>query len=241
MKCWCGSDSFYLEYRSDYAKCLDCGTFVDVFMPSEDKLQAFYSMQNYWHDVQVNTYNFPAIEQRAVNDFNDRIPVWERVVRDLIASPKSILEIGCAHGGFLARCRTNGFERVVGVEVDPDTCAYAKQKFNLEEVHAGLWPNVPVEGAFDVVCGFDVLEHFADPLQAVKAVLDRLNPGGLCLWQTPCYRDNGNGWGQFKSGEHLHLFTDSSGKRLMTEAGLVNVGTGTSIWTDDMMLWGYKP
>ena len=101
----------------------------------------------------------------------------------------NLLEIGCAHGGFLSYCRNHGVKNVVGVEVDEKTCDFARKHFNLPFVVSGLFPDVslPIE-EFDAVTGFDVIEHFINPIKGLDGVAHILKEDGICLFQTPCYR-----------------------------------------------------
>lgn len=235
MFCWCGADRLE-SFIEHYGKCPSCGTIVALDRRSPDALKNYYGHESYWRTHVVQTYGHPDIEQRSHSDFRDRIPFWWNAVRDLAPNARSILEIGCAHGGFLSFCRDNGYERVAGIEVDESTCDFARKRFNLPEIHSGLWPEVEVEGCFDVICGFDVLEHFIDPLDAMVAVHNRLNPGGICLWQTPRW-DGQSTWEQFKPDEHLFLFSPASVTDLMESSGM-KCEIASSVFTHDMMVIG---
>jgi predicted O-linked N-acetylglucosamine transferase (SPINDLY family)/ADP-heptose:LPS heptosyltransferase/2-polyprenyl-3-methyl-5-hydroxy-6-metoxy-1,4-benzoquinol methylase len=239
-RCWCGGE---LGERINplYRRCTRCGTACLLRRPGENDLQKFYSMQGYWHDHQVNVVHFPPIEERAANDFRDRIPVWFNMLKGLKPDVKSLLEIGCAHGGFLSYSRERGVDRVVGVEVDAGTCEFARKRFNLPHVEAGLFPEVKLPpGKYDAVCGFDVAEHFLQPIQAMEAVRDLLEDDGVFLFQTPWYRGQDVNWGQFKPSEHIFLYTHSSMRRLMQAAGLELICVLPGLFPDDMFAAGRK-
>ncbi len=189
--------------------------------PSSDSLKQLYTFDGYWHEYVVNKFGYPSIEERADLDFKDRIPIWFSILKKFKPNAESVLEIGCAHGGFLHFCKYNGIKNVVGVEVDPKTCEFARNKFNLEYIIPGLFPDVslPIE-KFDVITGFDVLEHFTDPVKALKKVSEILKDDGICIFQTPCYRNDGKKWFQFKSNEHLFLFNEQNIYLLFDKAGL---------------------
>ena len=63
-----------------YGKCRDCGTLVLRRTLTEAELKSFYGYQQYWHEHQSKVTGHPTIEQRAKNDFQDRIPIWYRVL-----------------------------------------------------------------------------------------------------------------------------------------------------------------
>src|SRR5438067_1183380 len=147
-RCWCGGEPREPVHPL-YRRCPRCGTACLVRRPGESDLKSFYTMQGYWHEHQVNVVKFPPIEERADNDLRDRIPIWFNFLKGLKGDAKSVLEIGCAHGGFLYYCRERGIDRMVGVEVDAGTCEYARTRFNLPHVQAGLFPEVePSRGKY---------------------------------------------------------------------------------------------
>ncbi len=219
-RCWCGgilSNSIHKEYL----QCQNCSTFISINQPSQDELKKFYTFDDYWHNYVTGKFNYPSIEERAEIDLRDRIPIWFKILKKFKPNADSILEIGCAHGGFLYFCKENGVKNVVGVEVDPKTCEFARNKFKLENIIPGLFPDVklPLE-KFDIIVGFDVLEHFTDPIKALKTVKRLLKEDGICIFQTPCYNGEGQNWLQFKPEEHLFLFSRQNIFLLFDRAGL---------------------
>jgi 2-polyprenyl-3-methyl-5-hydroxy-6-metoxy-1,4-benzoquinol methylase len=236
VNCWCGGLLADTHIHPDYLRCSECGTFVSLEQPSSDELREYYGFESYWHDAMRNVYNQPVIEQRAENDRYDRIEFWWNDVSTLTDKRWSMLEIGCAHGAFLNVARERGFKRVTGVEPDPKTCEYARQKFNLPNIYAGLWPITMSDRPYDVICGFDVLEHFSDPLTAMAYVRLCLPKGGLYMFQTPCYRGETN-WDQFKPGEHLFLYDEKSIAKLMKKVGLT-CNIKPAVFSHDMVVYG---
>ena len=239
-RCWCGG-ALADSAHPLYGKCHGCGTLVLRRNLTEAELKSFYGYQQYWHDHQSNVTGHPTIEQRAENDFRDRIPVWHRVLASNHPAPRRVLEIGCAHGGFLHHCRQQGSETVVGVEVDEATCKFARDHFGLPHVVSGLFPAVklPVD-QFDAVCGFDVIEHFLDPVEGLRGVAKILAPGGVCFFQTPCHRGEGGDWKQFRPQEHTFLYTEESVRRLFEKCGLEVVETIPGCFPDDMFIVGRR-
>lgn len=239
-RCWCGG-RLTPSVHPLYGECAACGTQVLKEMLSEEQLKSFYTMGGYWHEYQNVLANFPTIEERSVNDFRDRIPVWHQLLARYNPAPERLLEIGCAHGGFLSYCRERGARNVVGVEVDEKTCAFARARFNLPHVVSGLFPEVqlPFE-KFDMITGFDVIEHFRDPLQGIRAVAEHLADDGMFIFQTPCYRGESSNWTQFKAEEHLFLYNEQSVRDLFARCGLTVTETLPGYFRDDMFVVGKK-
>ncbi|CUU08634.1 Glycosyltransferase, GT2 family [Candidatus Kryptobacter tengchongensis] len=235
-RCWCGGILKPCAHPS-YYECQNCKTFIVKDIPSRQKLENFYTFDGYWNDYVTNKFGYPSIQERAEVDFRDRIPIWFKILKIFKPNTESLLEIGCAHGGFLYFCKENGVKNVVGIEVDKKTCEFAKNKFNLKEIIPGLFPDVdlPIE-KFDVVAGFDVLEHFTDPLKALKHVAKILNEDGICIFQTPNYKGEGEKWLHFKPEEHLFLFNEQNIYLLFDRAGLDIIEILPGIIREDMIV-----
>lgn len=204
-------------------------------------MKEFYTLNGYWHDYQEKVDNYPSIEQRSYDDFGNRIPVWHEILSRFKSKPECLLEIGCAHGGFLHYAKEHGAKKVVGVEVDEGTCDFARKRFNLSHVVSGLFPDVslPFE-KFDAITGFDVIEHFADPVKGITAVSKLLKEDGIFVFQTPCYRGESETWNQFKPVEHLYLFDEGSIRELFCFCGLDISEMLPGYFKDDMFVIGRK-
>lgn len=244
LKCWCNG-RLSKSIHPAYSRCMDCGTFVLKKQLTDKQLKDFYTFDDYWHTLAVEVKHFPPIEQRAINDFNDRIPIWFDLLRQLNLkykpAPNFLLEIGCAHGGFLHYCRQHGLKDVVGNEPDEETCRFAKEHFGLPYVISGLFPDVSLPfDKFNAVLGFDVVEHFAEPVRALKKVNNLLTEDGFFLFQIPCYRDESEEWPQFKPPEHIFLYDSENIKYLFESAGLKIVQILQGCFKHDMFVAGHK-
>jgi len=242
--CWCGGE-LTDSIHPGYSRCADCATFVLKKQLNPEQLRQFYSFNNYWHGYAVNVKALPPIEQRAVDDFNNRIPIWFDLLRQLVRKfnpkPNLLLEIGCAHGGFLSYCRQHGILNVVGNEPDERTCEFARRHFELPYVVGGLFPDVllPFE-RFGVVVGFDVIEHFAEPVRALRKVYDLMGSDGIFLFQIPCYRGEGPGWPQFKPFEHVFLYDAQNVRLLFDRVNLEITEVFPGCFVNDMFVAGYR-
>jgi SAM-dependent methyltransferase len=115
-----------------------------------------------------------------------------RILDRLIArriEPKSdcrVLEAGCGTGGNLSM---RSFEHAAAFEPDAAARALATAK-SMVEVRDGALPDrVPFpRNSFDLVAMLDVLEHVDDDLGSLRAVAERLAPGGRLVLTVPAYR-----------------------------------------------------
>lgn len=217
-RCWCGGSLNETDI-SNFLQCGTCGTFVVRDYPEKEKLQNLYE-QEYWKTL-PKAFDYPTIQERAETDFNDRIPVWYKVLELFSPPPARILEIGCGHGGFLAYAKDRGYEQVVGIEPDPKVAEFGRGKFKLKHLLSGFFPDVELPHQdYDVVAAFDVLEHLLDPAGCLKAIHGLLRNDGVLILQTPCYRNEGRDWEQFApEHNHIYIFNRESVELLFQKAG----------------------
>ncbi len=95
----------------------------------------------------------------------------------------------CGTGFLLEQLAGRGFSGV-GVDLSPESVAIAQKR--LEELGAAdrLRAEVgsayePPEGRFELITLTDVLEHLEDPRACLRALRERLAPGGLLVISTP--------------------------------------------------------
>jgi SAM-dependent methyltransferase len=93
----------------------------------------------------------------------------------------ALLEIGCGNGFFLEEALARGWRTLRGVE--PSHAAAEKASRSIrpcitcEVMRPGLFP----PESFDIVCMFQVFDHFPDPRGVLSACHEVLRPGGLVL------------------------------------------------------------
>lgn len=112
---------------------------------------------------------------------------WEfDMAAEDIKGCRNVLEIGCGAGAFLERLmREDPGRTTVGLELNPDAAQAACDKGLHVEAREVEEFAVDHAEAFDVVCGFQVLEHVPAPDRFLKAAFRCLRPGGLCLLAVP--------------------------------------------------------
>ncbi len=176
---------------------------------------------------------FPAAEHGTPKpDFYYDV-VNEELLELLPPAAERFLDVGCARGRLGEEIKKRRPGAVVhGIELDPGAAEQAAKRLDrvfridLERELAGL------EETYDCIACGDVLEHLVDPWTVLRALTQRLAPGGhvvaslpnLRLWEVVrdlawngrfTYREAG-----VLDSTHLRFFTLHEMKRLFESAGL---------------------
>ncbi len=144
----------------------------------------------------------------------------------LIGPTEDVLEFGCGGGELLSRLSAGS---KVGVDINEAALADARRKGL--EVYAGL-DAIPSDRRFDVILSNHCLEHVPYPIGALRALRERLRPGGrliLCVpiddWRIQRRYD------PLDVNHHLHTWTPLTLGHTLTEAGFevgpMRILTGT--------------
>lgn len=250
--CWCG-DYRQFAWSPAYNVCRVCGTLVSRVSLAADPTRVardegeLYS-KDYWLRRQQEKYGLPPIQQRARQDLPERCVHW---LRDVLAHRPPgpdvrVLELGCAHGGFVALLGWAGYG-AAGVEMSPWVVDFARSTFGADVVAGPLERHCPwPEGSFDVIVMNDVIEHLPDPVGTLATAVRLLKPDGLVLVQTPEYKEHLS-WADLeragdvatrpmagKEEEHLFLYSHRSTRLLWERLGLGHVRFLPALFPYDM-------
>jgi len=160
-------------------------------------------------------HRYGAMDASPRSDLAERLPPGCR----------RVLDVGCSQGASAAALRAAGVVEITGVEPDAGDAAVAARVYDrvlvvyLSDIREA-WG-----GTFDAILFGDVLEHLADPSDALAAVRPWLSPAGRVIASVP---NAGNGsviadllggrWDYVPystlSGTHLRFFTRASVARL---------------------------
>ncbi len=156
-----------LHYRM--VRCQRCGLLrSDPILPS-DELARLYESSKFTYEAEAE---FARATYRSY---------LERAL-PLVHERSRLMEIGCGSGFFLREALQLGFEEVWGVE--PSTEAVSKAADQVRStIRPGLYSGDTFPANhFDVICGFQVLDHAPDPAALLGACFKDLKPGGVALF-----------------------------------------------------------
>ncbi len=172
------------------------------------------SQQAYYEDPLVDPFSEP--ESVIAEKIKSRIAVTKKY----IASGSSILEVGPGSGKFLNWAIEAGYDCTACEQSSILTTSLRARGFN---VLKGEFEQVSLEGVFDAICSFHIIEHVESPAMHFEKALRLTRPGGYMIVATP----NAGSWEQrlfpvlsanFDSA-HLHVLSKKSLAILSSKAG----------------------
>ena len=247
--CWCGHPTL-AAYSDDYHVCRACGTLVSraPVRSGHDQVERddgeFYS-KDYWLKRQAEHHGLPNIVQRARLDLPERCTHWLAHLLERRPPPARVLEIGCAHGGYLALLKAAGYT-VTGTEMSPWVVDFARKNFDVPVIAGRIETAGLAPASCDVIVLNDVLEHLPDPLTTLGHCATLLAPGGFFVIQTPEYKEHlshadlratddlflkhmdGN------NEEHLYLFSRRSAGQFFARLGFPALAFANPVYAYDL-------
>ena len=235
-QCWCGNTDL-VPFSPKYLKCESCNTLV-VAEVSEvnqtlvtDSDEDFYG-RSYWFAHQEEDLGLPNISLRSRSDLPERCTHWLGTVLKYKLPPGKVLELGSAHGGFVALLRWAGYD-ATGLELSPWVVDYARQTFEVPTLLGPVEDQQLEANSLDVIVLMDVLEHLTDPITTMGYCLNLLKSDGFIFIQTPRLPESESFselatrrdpfLEQLKEKDHLYLFSERSIKEFFFRLGCKHV------------------
>lgn len=205
-------------------KCNSCGFRFTNPIPTKETIGEYYKSDNYisHSSTKKGLINkvYHVIRKRAIRQKEN--------LAASISKEKSILDIGCGTGDFLAYCQSQNW-KVLGVEPDQDARKLAKEKNNIFALPISELYALP-EGSVDTISMWHVLEHVYDLNSDIEVYKKLLKPGGHLIIAVPnCdsydaehYQSD---WAAFDLPIHLYHFTEKDIKNLFENHGMKLIKT----------------
>ncbi len=167
-----------------------------------------------------------------------RTRMWQAradVLERFCDSRGRLLDVGCGDGTFLNVMQTRGWD-VQGTEISP----FAAGQPRRFPIHPGeVWDAKLPSASFDVVTGWHVIEHAAEPLRMLAEMYRLVRPGGRVVLATPnlhdyvfqaCYRlakfRRLPLYEEHERELHLFFFTTGTFRSIAERAGFTDIEVG---------------
>ena len=164
---------------------------------------------------------------RIIPPLKSAVDAYWRQLPNIRNGVKTVLDIGCGNGGFLARVAQAGWS-VFGVEPDDEAVERCRAK-GLNVVVGGVEKLAKFStGTFDWVTLSHVIEHVHDPRTLLQEALRILKPGGILWLETPNIQSEGHRkyevyWRGLEVPRHLVIFNRLSLRQLLEQCGFTAI------------------
>ncbi|MFN8535727.1 MAG: class I SAM-dependent methyltransferase [Dehalococcoidia bacterium] len=140
-----------------------------------------------------------------------------------LAASGRMLDLGCGNGGMLRSFHqvAPGW-RLAGSELDDRNRIIVEAIPGVDALFVGPIETIP--GPFDLISMVHLIEHIEDPTGFLRAVAEKLAPGGLLLIETPNLADNPI---DLVIADHCTHFTEETLRQVLGAAGFETVHCAT--------------
>lgn len=223
----CGSenarDTPYRQVPFAVKGCGSCGLYYLSPRLAQRDAQRFYESDAYFSGGdEVSGYAEYATQEDSLRrTFLKLLQALER--QNLCGG--ALLEVGCGPGYLLAEALPF-FSHREGVELSAATAQEAQERTGAQ-IHLSV-DSLAAQPTFDCIIATHVIEHIYEPVDFVKALAARLNPGGSLILAAPhmgsLFRHiMGRRWPSFKYPEHVTFFDQKTLPDLFRRAGFKTV------------------
>ncbi len=209
---------FYLTKNSyPIRRCSNCELLFVYPQPTKEELNNVYSASYF---SRGNKYAAILDRKYDPNWLND-VCKLELVTR--WCRTGTLLDIGCALGGFLAVAKEYGF-KVEGVEIARYAAEQACERLQVKVTNSDIYSAELAAEGYEVITMWDVIEHLTDPNLALEKIVRALRPKGYLAFSTGDVssfwaRLTGKRWQLLTPPQHLYFFSQRSMAELLMRHG----------------------
>jgi len=155
--------------------------------------------------------------------------VRSEILELIPTAARRLLDVGCGFGAMGAEAKRRGVVSVYGIEINEHAAQQARKV--LDDVVVGNVEHLEIPWAgFDCIVCADVLEHLANPWQALRRLRDHLAPSGMVIASVPNVAQHhvvrqlvAGRFDYVNSGildrTHLRFFTKSTIEKMFSDCG----------------------
>ena len=159
-------------------RCRACRT---QFLRPDSSNPAWAGESRYWvkKDYKVDIYGAADVQADYQQRYRDAL----RRVRGVTPQLRTVLDVGCGTGNFLALAEAEGLT-ALGADIDSRPVAEARRRGLTAFVTEDMDQHV-AKGSVDAVTLWDVIEHVLDPGEFLDSILPKVRPGGVVVIEAP--------------------------------------------------------
>ena len=219
----CGHNAFALMSQVDRrgqsldtVACRNCGLISHREIPSDQQLADYYARQ-YREDYHGE---FTPSAHRVVREWR-RGGALVDLLRGHLQAGDRVLEVGAGIGCTVKQFELAGFE-ASGIEPGDGFRGFSQEKLQAA-VRPGVWQQLMPDQAHDLVLLVHVMEHFNDPVKALRRIRQSIRPNGLLYIEVPNFGAPHAAPGRQFHYAHIYNFTATTLKAACRTAGFTIV------------------
>ncbi|MBW7956374.1 MAG: class I SAM-dependent methyltransferase [Deltaproteobacteria bacterium] len=206
-----------------YVRCASCGVERMAVYPSAEECSRFYESGYMVKEFNNLGHHLHFAPEYRETYFAEKDLTFADLKLDRAAlRGRRLLDVGCANGQFIEYANRLGMDGS-GIDISVEMVEAAR-KSGLRCVVKDLFD---MEGEYDMLTFWDVIEHVPDPRRMLEKTCSLLTVNGEVVIQTPCTgmisELFGDRWLYYLPVQHLHLFSQESLFRLLSETGFAVV------------------
>ncbi|MEE3327180.1 MAG: class I SAM-dependent methyltransferase [Myxococcota bacterium] len=182
-------DRRYAITRFEVLACPQCEQiFLHPLLDPDEVRELFASLYSVGEGSvpELKDYYSYCFDDQPENPLVQQYEAWLDQV-EAIRPPGRVLDIGCGTGLFLSVARRRGWEPF-GIDESHEATEHARNHFGLDPWVGEFESFVSNEETFDLVTGWDIIEHSRDPVGLMRSARSRLTSDGVVALSTPNQR-----------------------------------------------------
>ncbi len=188
----CGTDDIHRRYRIARFDVVECRICQQIFLdplPDPEEIRRLFESLYRSGEGSVpelkNYYEF-CFEDRPDNPLVEQYEAWLDVIESFKV-PGRLLDMGCGTGLFLSVARRRGWQPF-GIDESLEATSHAREHFGLDPWVAEFSSLPDFGNRFDLITGWDVIEHSRSPVEFARTARECLSPDGVVAFSTPNQR-----------------------------------------------------
>jgi SAM-dependent methyltransferase len=162
-----------LPTRTLRAPVQECSACSHRFLPTTDAEQ--HELEESYGSGYSGYRPDPVFEATILREIRQRLA-------PAIPSGARVLDVGCGNGVFLSAITAEGY-RASGVDVSEASAQLCRERGL--DARAGDFLTMPLDGPYDAVTFWDVVEHLREPEAFLRRAREVLAPGGALVLKIP--------------------------------------------------------
>lgn len=161
-----------------WVQCAGCGLVYANPQPSDAALGRYYSL--------AAAEKYSGIYGNIDDQFDQLVNMYNHILFKIECHhrlEKRVLDIGTGIGIFVGVALDRGWD-ATGIELTPEDCAYAQQRYGLTLLRKNFY-DIDEEETYAAVTLFEVIEHLPHPLADLERIGRLVADGGLLVVATP--------------------------------------------------------